>query len=115
MKKLNNYISIIVCFLLFSCGTQQKEIPNDVITKEKMIEVMTEVELTQALIRLKASTQDTINEQQLYNEVYMEFDISEEKFNKSLEYYCKDPNQLKEMYNKVIENLTKKQSEQQRV
>lgn len=114
MKNLNKYICIIFCFLLFSCGEKKEEIPSDVISEEKMITIMTEIELTQALIKLKASVQDTINEKQLYDEVYTEFDISEEMFNKSVEYYCEDPNKIKDMYNKVIENLTKKQSEQQR-
>lgn len=96
-----------------SCGANE-EIPAEVIAKDKMVEVMTEIELTQALIRLKNSTQDTINEQQLFNEVYTAFDISENKFNTSLEYYCKDPKLLMNMYIQVMENLTKKQSEQQR-
>ena len=99
--------------MLMSCGSKD-EIPAEVIPKNIMIEVMTEMELTQALVKLKNSTQDTINEQQLFEEVYISYDISENKFNTSLAYYCKDPKLLMNMYGKVLENLTKKQSEQQR-
>lgn len=88
--------------------------PKDVIQKDKMIDMMTEIELTQALIKLKYSTQDTINGAVLYNEVYKEFGVSKEVFNTSLSYYCEDPNTLMQMYSSVIENLTKKQSELQR-
>ncbi|MGB0881477.1 MAG: DUF4296 domain-containing protein [Vicingaceae bacterium] len=114
MNELNKYTIIIIGLLLFSCGANKEEIPAGIIPKEEMITVMTEIELTQALIKLKTSTQDTINEQQLFEEVYADFDISEDQFNNSLAFYCKDPKLLRDMYNKVIENLTKKQSEQQR-
>jgi hypothetical protein len=108
------FIIIGLSFMLFSCEANKEDIPVGVISKDKMIEVMTEIELTQALIKLKNSTQDTINEQQLYNEVYDEFDISEGEFNTSIDYYCKEPRPFMLMYGKVIENLTKKQSEHQR-
>ncbi|MDG1476238.1 MAG: DUF4296 domain-containing protein [Vicingaceae bacterium] len=113
IDQLKYFLIIALTFWLMSCGGKD-EIPAEVIPKEKMIDVMTEIELTQALIKLKYSTQDTINEQQIFNEVYTDFDISEEKFNVSITYYCKDPKLLMNMYIKVMENLTKKQSEQQR-
>jgi len=79
-----------------------------------MIEIMVDIELTEALIELKSSMKDTINEKALYHEVFNSYSISEVEFNKSLVHYCKDPKSLMEMYGKVIENLTKKQSEHQR-
>ena len=106
---------IVVGFALFflSCGGGKNEAPEGVIVKDKMVEVMTEIELTQALVKLN-SFEEAIDEQQLYDDVFTSFNTSQEIFNKSLEHYCKDPKLLMEMYAKVIENLTKKQSEQQR-
>ena len=98
-----------VSFLL-SCGGTQKT-PEGIIHKDEMITIMTEMELTQALVKLKRSAKDTINEQLLYDELFKEFNTSEEEFNKSIAHYCKNPKLLMKMYGKVIENLTRKQSE----
>jgi len=114
MKNQLKYFIVIGSLVMLSCGSDEDYVPEGVIAKEKMIEVMVDVELTQALIKLKTSTRDTINERQIYNEVYNTYSISEEDFNNSLKYYCKKPKLLLEMYGLVIENLTKKQSEQQR-
>jgi hypothetical protein len=114
MENQIKYFIILTMLTFFSCSNSDDLVPEGVLDKDDMIVVMAEIELTQALIKLKSSTIDTINERQLYNEVYIEYNISEEEFNNSLNHYCKDPALLKEMYGKVIENLTKKQSEQQR-
>jgi uncharacterized membrane protein len=114
MKDQLKYFIVLLTIMMSSCNNDVDIVPVGVMSKEKMVEVMAEIELTQALIKLKSSTKDTVNEGQLYNEVYTTYSISEEEFNNSLEHYCKDPGLLMDMYGKVIENLTKKQSEQQR-
>ncbi len=102
-----------------SCdGDESSEIPKNVIPEEKMIEVITEIELTQALIKLKFSVPDTtqgsaINKQELFNQVYKSFNTSEEQFNNSLTYYSEHPKLLMEMYIKVINNLSEKQGDYQ--
>jgi len=114
MKDQLKYFIVLTTIVLFACNSDADIAPKGVMDKNTMIEVLVEMELTQALIKLKSSTKDTINERELYKEVYTTYNISEEEFNNSLTYYCKDPKSLMRMYGKVIETLTKKQSEQQR-
>jgi len=114
MKDQFKYFIIVVTIALFSCNSDVDNYPKGIIAKEKMVNVMVEVELTQALIMMKSSAKDTINEREIYNEVFSAYNISEEEFNNSLDYYCKDPKALMDMYGQIIENLTKKQSEHQR-
>lgn len=115
MRNQIRYLIILTLNLvLIACGKKPDKIPEGIILKGEMIEVISEIELTQALIKLKLSEQDTINQEQLFQEVYDEFNVSKNQFNNSLVYYCKEPKVLKSMYTKVIENLTKKQSEHQK-
>ena len=112
MKNLIRYITFLISTVIFiSCGNDQIEAPKDIITEDKMVEVITEIELTQALIKVKFANQDTVNQQQLFDEVYKDFNISEEEFNNSLTYYCQEPKLLEEIYIKVINNLSKRQAE----
>ncbi|PCJ26802.1 MAG: hypothetical protein COA97_05260 [Flavobacteriales bacterium] len=111
MKNLIQYIYFTIIFLLISCADGKQEIPIDVIPEDKMVDVITEIEITQALIKLTLSTQDTINQQQLFDKVYEDFNISEEKFNKSLSFYCRQPKVMENIYVRVIISLSKKQAE----
>ena len=82
-----------------------------------MVAILAELEMTQALIKLKFSVVDTsssslgeINKQQLFNDIYKEFEISEDEFNTSLAYYCERPKELEEMYGLVINNLSEREA-----
>jgi hypothetical protein len=105
-----NYLSILFgCFLLFSCFNKQEE-PFDLIQKEKMIDVISQIEITQALVKLKFR-KDTVKAQELYKQVFNSFDISKEQFNTSLLFYCKTPIQMDSIYIKAIAILESKQKE----
>ncbi len=94
-----------------SCSEGDNEVPDYLIEREKMVEVISEIELTQALVKLKFTSKDTINSQELYNQVYQKFDISEEQFNKSLAYYAKKPKATEGIYIEAIERLSVEQAE----
>ena len=114
MMKLKIKYIVFFTFILVisSCIKGSLEIPKDIIPRDKMIQVITEIELTQALVKLKVINQDSlINQQELFNQVYNDFNITEEQFNTSLSYYCGDPIKLEEMYVQVIIQLTERQVE----
>ena len=104
--KLKFIVIIIVVGLITSCESEHAITP-DLIERDKMVEVISEIELTQALIKLKFK--DTINSQELYDQIYEQFKISEEEFNNSLEFYCQTPKQAEGLYLEAIEVLTAKQ------
>ena len=114
MKNYLQYIIFIVSALVVISCQERKRIPDGIIPEDKMVEVITEVELTQALLKLKIANQDTVNQKQLFEETYKDFGISEETFNNSLDFYCQDPKLLEEIYAKVINNISKKQAELQK-
>ena len=95
-----------------SCVRKEEQLPKDVISEDKMVDVITEIELTQALVKLKFSNRDsTINQQELFNQVYTDFNITEEKFNNSLSYYCQSPEVIENIYMGVINKLSEKQAQ----
>ncbi|MGB0886538.1 MAG: DUF4296 domain-containing protein [Vicingaceae bacterium] len=110
MKQGLIYIFIIIS-VLFSCKTETKETaPADLIEWEKMVDVITEVELTQAVVKVSFSTQDSINAKKLYADVFESFNITEKQFNSSLNFYCKDPIETEKLYADAIEKLSEKQA-----
>ena len=107
MKSKVVYIVVLAFFV--SCSEQEQR-PKEVLTEDQMVEVIAEVELTQALIKLKFSNPDTIvDRQELYNQVYNSFNITEEQFNASLTYYCQQPKVIEGIYVGVITRLSEEQ------
>jgi uncharacterized protein DUF4296 len=109
---LKHILFLIIPMVLLSCSTDD-ELPKDIIPENEMVNVLTEIELTQALIKLKFSDKDTlVNQTQLFNEVYTEHNTSEEQFNKSLDYYSKQPKVLDSIYVRVVTKLSEKQAKE---
>lgn len=109
MKKYILYIGVgLSC--LQACKTEEESTPDYLIERDVMVDLITEVELTQALIKVKFTTTDTINSLELYKEVFEQFEVSEEQFNKSLMFYCKDPKTAEKLYVEAIERLSEKES-----
>ena len=111
MKFYLKYIVVVCCFLI-SCKDEVENLPEGIIARDKMVDVIAEVELTQALIRLKLSARDTVNQKSLYTQVYQKFEISETEFNNSLDYYCSNPKEMMDVYLEAIENLSERQLEE---
>ena len=114
MKYNISHIVLLLTTIVLVCCNNKNELPGEIIPEDKMVEVIAEIEFTQALIKLKLSSQDSIIDQKkLFNEVYSTFNTSEKQFNKSLAYYAKQPKVLDGIYVKVITKLSKKQAENQ--
>ena len=104
---------LVFATTLFACGSDEQTIPEGIIDRGELINIVVDVEVAQALIRFKLSHGDTLNQDQIFNEVYNNHHISQEEFNRSLAYYCKEPKDLEGLYADVITALYEKQVEDQ--
>lgn len=118
MKKILVLISFA---FLFSCDDELK-IPDVVLDQEKMVDVMTDVQIAESYIKLKfALKNDTITiTDSVYAALYRKHGITEAVYDTSFQFYAKHPVILQEIYEKAINNLgtiealnesSKKQSE----
>ncbi len=109
---MTNFYILITLFIFLSCGSKKQNVPNDIIAEDKIVDVIVEIELTQAIIKLKFLNKDSlVNQTQLFNEVYAKHNISQEQFNNSLAFYAQEPKKMDTLYAKVITKLSEKQAE----
>lgn len=104
MKKL-----IIIISLLFFISCSKTPYDNkDVLEEKVFIEVLTDIQKSQALVNSKADTSQDIRNLRLktYNEeVLKKHKIKKEQYNKSVEYYTSDPNKLNKILDQVVKKL----------
>ncbi len=107
------FFSIVLLICLLSCQEEKESVPKDVLERDEMISVMVDVEIAQALLRFNLSRLDTLNQEQVFNTIFIEHQISEEEFNASLTYYSQDPKVLEGLYVDVVTAISEKQAQDQ--
>ena len=102
-------INLLILFCLFiSCNTTDKQLPDNIITKEIFISVLKEAHLAEAAFELSKSKGVETAEKVLdntYSEIYLSYNIDKERFEKTLSYYANHPEELEHIYSKVLKDL----------
>ncbi|MHC1708284.1 MAG: DUF4296 domain-containing protein [Bacteroidales bacterium] len=97
---------IMLC-IFFSCSSEPK-IPEGVLEKEKMIEVMVDFQITEASVLYQQNHQKDIKfyTNYYYENVLKKHGISRDDFRKSIDYYKSYPEELDNMYGEVLSRLS---------
>jgi len=117
---MNRHIILLsaLFFIFFSCKQNKDELttvkePVNLISTEKMIDLITEVHIAEALIiQRQTHGQNVPYYTALYfKTILKKFNITRKEFYENMEYYSYDSKKLDDIYTEVITNLTKKQTE----
>lgn len=93
-----------ICFfilfaLCWSCGTKTS---SGVLSEEEMVDIITDLQLADAAYKLEMLPPDYLQNPQLYYlEILQKHNTDSSAYRKSLNYYLKDPQDLKRIYEKV--------------
>lgn len=103
-------VTIIITVFLAGCGEKQEnavEIPEGMLSPEKMEAVLVDVQLVEGALVHKRSTGKKYQEVDDYyfNAVFKKHGLTQKEFKKNLEFYKDHPDLLREVYLKVIEDL----------
>jgi Domain of unknown function (DUF4296) len=103
---------IFICLVLFSCSEEKEQtMPVDILSKQKMAEVMIDVHLLEAAMNLNTYRFDPKTKGNSATfDVFTKNKITKKMYDDSFEYYTQQPEQLTEIYQIVLENLSKMQA-----
>jgi hypothetical protein len=112
MKKLLFYFLIFISATTLSCSKKKVVVPENVIKEDKMIVVLTDLEIAEASSAQHIIRGDSVN----YTAAYLKFvfeknKVKPEDFTYSMDWYAAHPEFQKKIYEEVVNNLSKKQSE----
>jgi hypothetical protein len=106
---INRAFLILFCFLLVACsGNDEKKIPDSVLPKEKMTEVLVDIHLLEAVLNLNAGNINKDNIQGI--DLFKKHNITKKKFDDSYAFYTENPEILTEIYDMVLNELSKLQA-----
>ncbi len=93
-------------------GNKKEALPDNIIGEEKMIDLLTGVHLIEGARTGLVITGDSVHGiNEYYKALYVKYGVTQAEFDSSFVYYAKDPEVFNKMYEKVIENLSVKETE----
>jgi len=109
MKWLINLLLVFSMLVLQSCGNEEISIPEDVIDKERMAEILADVQLVESTIIVRGDDEKLQNDSlDFYGEVYKRHNIKPGQFERSMKFYSLHPSILEEIYSEVIVTISER-------
>ncbi|MFY0652089.1 MAG: DUF4296 domain-containing protein [Cyclobacteriaceae bacterium] len=103
---MKNIFLTLLIFILFSCGNGA-EIPNDLLPKEKLVQILIDVHVLESKIQNIRVKKDS--SQLLYNtfekEIFEKHGIERDVYDRSYRYYLEELNEMENIYKTVIDSL----------
>lgn len=103
---------MLMATTIFSCSKKKVVVPDNVLKSEKMIAILTDIEIAEAASTQHVTRGDSSN----YDAAYLKFvfeknNVKSNDFVYSMDWYAAHPEFLKKIYEEVVNDLSKKQSE----
>lgn len=96
----------------FSCKDKEIVIPPEILKKEELVPILADIQIAQAsliIFEYTDTARSTLKAYQLA--ILAKQSISEEKFTSSMKFYSDHPELLQDIYNEVVNELSKRQGE----
>ncbi|MCL1822105.1 MAG: DUF4296 domain-containing protein [Prolixibacteraceae bacterium] len=106
------YIIVILLFTLLSCEKEVVEKPKNLVSRDKMINIIVDLHLSDAVFQSRRYSSDQLrkfSEADLYHSVLKKYNVADSVFEKSLIHYASQPKELERMYSKVVGKLKEKE------
>ena len=111
-------LSILICSFLFACsGPEEVKIPDNVLPEEKMAEVMVDVHLLEASMNMSVNLANPAKigvvggNVALNTDIFKKNHITKKKYDDSFAFYTNNPKLLSEVYQLVLNDLSKMQAQ----
>ena len=108
------FMSLFLCGItLTSCSKKEEKIPKNILSKEKMIAVMVDVQMAEASIQnrsLSITDSTKLIAAGYYKNLFEKNKITEQQFRESFLYYSHHLDLLNKIYEEVIYEMSKMQA-----
>jgi hypothetical protein len=104
-------LAILSVFIISSCSKSAIKIPDGIIAKDSMMFIMMDVHIAESGVKTLNADSTSINNKTYYEFIFKKYHISEAQFQKSLTFYTNNPELLEEIYTKMIEEMSRKETE----
>ncbi len=95
----------ILTALIACSGREKMKVPKDVLPRQEMVAVLTDIHLVEGAKLGRKIMGDTVLVDVYFEKVYEKHHLTKEDFERSFDFYSTYPDEMDKMYEQVIENL----------
>jgi predicted ribosome quality control (RQC) complex YloA/Tae2 family protein len=113
MTRKKIFLFAYILIILAACAPDDNKHRNtDMITEDKMVQLLVDIHLTDAVLSVIYRTKPKSDDATLriYESVLKKHNTTREQFDRSIEYYSRHIEEYEKIYDKVIEELSKLES-----
>lgn len=111
MNRIIFSTAVTACFI-FSCGTPKDPVPDNLLSPDSMVSILVDIHLVEAASSVtRLNDVQSFKAQELYPAIYKSHHIDSAAFRRSFDYYLKHPEKLEAIYEKVLNELSRRESE----
>lgn len=110
MKQLSVLLLFGIFFVACKSGEESSDTPENILTKNKMVEIMVQVHLAEAALNLNLND-NKAGETKVYQDIFRKKNVSKNQYEESLKYYTEHPEKMVEIYDEVLNELSRMQAE----
>ncbi|MFN8278507.1 MAG: DUF4296 domain-containing protein [Chitinophagales bacterium] len=103
---------LVLVFLWSSCKEGKERIPSDVVQRDTMVQILSDIHIADAVVEKKSSAErpDTALTEGMYQQIFQHHGITRQQFYSSYHYYEQHPALMNELYPDVISELSRRQA-----
>ena len=108
------FLTLFTAFLIACSGNEEIKIPDTVLPEQKMAEVMVDVHLMEATMNLNIKNVDNVSSGTNVIpsvDIFKKHHINKKQFDESYTFYTHNPELLVEVFEMVLNDLSKMQAE----
>lgn len=108
------YVLILVVAISFftSCSRQKEAAPGKILSPDSMVSILVDIHLAEAAANVtRINDVQSFKAPELYPAIYKSHFTDSATFRSSFDYYLKRPEKFEAIYEKVLDELSKRESE----
>jgi hypothetical protein len=106
MKIIYKPLTLFVFIIIFSCNNQRIDL---LIEKEKLIKILADVQLAEALVQDERSEFKDSLSAVYYKQIFDKYGVNRALFDTTMSRLGSNPDLMEEIYTQVIKNIEKKE------
>ena len=107
------FACLTVLFLVWGCGQKKEPVPDDLLDRDTFAALMLDVQLAEGL-KSQRSRSNTFSKdwsREVYEDIFIRHEISEEDFQKTYSWYQTRPDLMEGIYEQVLDSLSTLEAE----
>src|ERR1051325_6999036 len=106
------FLAGIIFLLVWSCSKPKEKVPDHLISPDSMVSILVDIHLVEAAANItRLNDVQPFKAPQLYPAIFKSHQTDSATFHTSFDYYLQNPKKLEAIYEKVLNELSRRESE----